>query len=47
MKMGSIQDIEKNVPLGLRGILRDTLQCGLRGDTKFGKRSSYSVESQL
>lgn len=45
--MDSIQDIEKNMPLGLKGILRDTPQCGLRGDTKFGKMSSYSVESQL
>lgn len=45
--MDSTQDIEKNVPLGLEGVLKDTPQNDIRANTKFGKMSNYSVESRL
>lgn len=47
MKINSTQDIEKNMPLGLNGILKDTPQNVISNDSKFGKMSGHNVERQL
>lgn len=44
MKIDSTQFIEKNLPRGLEGILKDTPQNILSSDSKFGKRAGYYVE---
>ena len=48
MKIDSTHCIEKDVPLELRGILKDTPRNVLSSDSKYlGKMSGCSVESQL